>query len=309
MHLGGFEEVHRDSLQRLASPSGETSNVGLVREELISIGQMSRRSAVTVKALRYYDRVGLLRPAMVDDATGFRYYSHDQIATARLVGKLRTLDVPLDDIRICLDPAGRDTTIADVLLTQRARLESRATRIAGQLHNLMHFLNDGPEGEMTNDRTTEGILSSEAERQLAIRYFNAVWTLMEKEDRTVEDDDQMIHMAHASRYHWGQVGKPENLARGEWQVSRVYAVVRRVEPCLHHAQRALDICEANGIRDWDIAFAFEALARGHAISGDSEAARAMTEKALAAVENIAEDEDRKIVLADLETIPGQVRFW
>ena len=173
----------------------------------------------------------------------------------------------------------------------------------------MHFLNEGLETEVIDDQATEEILSSEAERRLAIRYFNAVWTLMEKEDRTVEADDLMIHMAHASRYHWGQVGKPENLARGEWQVSRVYAVLRRVEPCLHHAQRVLDICEANGIGDWDIAFAFEALARGHAYSGDTEAARAMTEKALAAVENIAEDEDRKIVLADLETIPGQARFW
>ena len=132
---------------------------------------------------------------------------------------------------------------------------------------------------------------------------------MEKADRTIEDDDLMVHMAHASRYHWGQVGKPENFARGEWQVSRVYAVVKRAEPCLHHAQRVLDICVANGIGDWDIAFAFEALARGHAIAGDSEASRAMTEKALEAVEKIEDDEDRKIVLADLETIPGQKRFW
>jgi hypothetical protein len=71
----------------------------------------------------------------------------------------------------------------------------------------------------------------------------------------------------------------------------------------------LDICVSNGIGDWDIAFAFEALARGHAIAGDSEASRAMTEKALEAVEKIEDDEDRKIVLADLETIPGQKRFW
>src|SRR5580658_9321100 len=98
----GVERRGTYSHLRLASPLGETSNVGSVRDELISIGQMSRRSAVTVKALRYYDRVGLLRPAMVDDATGFRYYSRDQVATARLVGQLRTLDVPLDDIRVCL---------------------------------------------------------------------------------------------------------------------------------------------------------------------------------------------------------------
>ena len=42
--------------------------------------------------------------------------------------------------------------------------------------------------------------------------------------RSREDDDRMIHAAHASRFHWGEAPecKPENLARGDWQVSRVY---------------------------------------------------------------------------------------
>jgi len=162
---------------------------------------------------------------------------------------------------------------------------------------------------VTKDQPTDELLSDDEERQLAIRCFNSVWQLMEKQNRTIEDDDLMLHMAHASRYHWGQVGRSENVVRGEWQVSRVYAVLRRPEPCLHHAQRALDICLGNGIGDWDIAFAYEALARGHALGGDAEAARAMTERALGAAETIADDEDRNLVLADLETVPGQERFW
>jgi DNA-binding transcriptional MerR regulator len=277
--------------------------------DLISIGQMSRRSGLTVKALRYYDRVGLLHPAVVDEATGFRYYSAEQTSAARLVGRLRSIDVPLDDVRICLEADDQNAALNEALLAQRARLEARATRIAGHLHLLMHFLTDGLETTMTKDQPTDKLLSDEQERQLGVAYFNAVWEYMEQEDRTLEDDDRMLHMAHASRYHWGQIGKPEHFARGEWQVSRVYAVLHRPEPCLHHAQRVLDICLANGIADWDIAFAYEALARGHAVAGDAEAARTMTERALAAVENIADDEDRKIVLADLETIPGQKRFW
>jgi DNA-binding transcriptional MerR regulator len=280
-----------------------------VPDDLISIGQMSRRCGLTVKALRYYDRVGLLRSAVVDDTTGFRYYSPEQTSVARVIGKLRSVDVPLDDIRRCLESQDREAALAEVLLAHRARLESRATRISGYLHQLMHFLNDGLETAMSNDKPTDKPLSADEERQLGVRYFNSVWDLMEKEDRTRDDDDLMLHMAHASRYHWGQCGKPENLARGEWQVSRVYAVLRRSEPCLYHAQRVLDICEANGIADWDIAFAYEALARGHAVAGDAEAARAMTERALEAAEQIAEDDDRKLVMADLETIPGQKRFW
>jgi hypothetical protein len=71
----------------------------------------------------------------------------------------------------------------------------------------------------------------------------------------------------------------------------------------------LDICLEHEIADWDLAFAYEALARGHAVAGDLEGAREMTALALGAVERIGDDEDRRLVLADLETIPGQARFW
>lgn len=189
------------------------------------------------------------------------------------------------------------------------RLTSRATRIAGDLHKLNHFRNGDLELTMSSTPAPAELLNNDDERRLAASLFNAVWELLETEDRTTADDDRMLHMAHASRYHWGQIGPAPRLARGEWQCSRVYAVLRRAEPCLHHAQRVLDICQAEGIGDFDLAFGYEALARGHAIAGDAAAARAMTERALAAAEQISDEEDRKILLADLETIPGQARFW
>jgi len=149
------------------------------------------------------------------------------------------------------------------------------------------------------------------ERTLAAQLFNETWRLMEREDRSQEDDDRMVHTAHASRYHWGQVptATPAHLARGEWQVSRVYAVLTRPEPAIYHAQRVVDICLANGIGDWDLAFGYEALARAFAVAADPEAARKWTDKALAAAESIAEDKERDLVLADLETIPHQPRYW
>ncbi|MGZ4551107.1 MAG: hypothetical protein ACXVF0_16515 [Blastococcus sp.] len=140
------------------------------------------------------------------------------------------------------------------------------------------------------------------ERKLAADLFNGVWALMATEDRTPAQDDRMLHMAHASRFHWEQVGTAANLARGEWLCSRVYAVLGRPEPCLHHARRVLEICEENGIADWDLAFAHEALARGHAVAGDTTAAEAAAARARAT--EIAADEDRKLLLDDLRTLPG-----
>jgi DNA-binding transcriptional MerR regulator len=270
--------------------------------ELLSVGRLARRAGLTSKALRHYDRIGLLRPTLVD-AAGYRWYDADQIAIAHRIAVLRSVDVPLEDIRRCLHD---DAIVSAVLKEQRRRLEARLSRVQRDLHTLDHLLVDGWEKPMA---TTTEPMDPQEERTLAAALFNATWTLLEKETRTADEDDAMLHMAHASAHHWRQIGKPENFARGEWQCSRVYAQLRRPEPCLHHAQRVLDICTENGIGDFDLAYAYEALARGHALAGDAERARAFTEQALAAAEDIAEPDDRELLITDLETIPGQSRFW
>jgi hypothetical protein len=149
------------------------------------------------------------------------------------------------------------------------------------------------------------------QKLLAAQLFNEAWRLMEQEGRTRDDDDRMIHTAHASRYHWGQVpdATAAHRARGEWQISRVYSTLGRAEPALHHARRVLDLCQENGIGDWDLGFAYEALARAHAVAGDGALAREFTDQALAAADDVADDEDRDLLLADLETIPGLPRYW
>jgi hypothetical protein len=139
-------------------------------------------------------------------------------------------------------------------------------------------------------------------RQLGVELFNATWTLLDKTARTIAEDDQMIHMAHASRYHWGQVGEPVNLARGEWQISRVYAVVRHPEAALYHARRSLEICQTNGIGDFDLAFAYEALARAFAVSGDPAQRDEYLALARQAGNQIAEKEDRDYFFSSLTDI-------
>lgn len=140
-------------------------------------------------------------------------------------------------------------------------------------------------------------------RQFAVDAFNGVWKLLEKEDRTVEEQDEMVHAAHASRYHWGKVGTPVNLARGEWQISRVYAVLDRPGPALYHAQRCLDICLQNGISDFDLAYAYEALARAYASEGDAAGRKRYLELAKNAAANIEEEDDRELFWKDIATIP------
>lgn len=142
----------------------------------------------------------------------------------------------------------------------------------------------------------------EFHKKMAVELFNATWDLMDKKDRTKEDNDAMIHSAHASRYHWGLIGKPENLERGEWQISRVYTVLGMGETALHHAKRCLEICREKEIGDWDLAFAYEAVARAYKTLGDEAMTKEFVKKAREAGEKIAEQGDKDYFISELETI-------
>ena len=152
------------------------------------------------------------------------------------------------------------------------------------------------------DATSEPPVDAEARRRLAIEIFNHVWTLLDAADRTAEQDDEMIHGAHASRFLWGQVGDAANRTRGEWQCSSVYAVLGRAEPARYHARRCLEICEQNGIGDWDLAVAYEALARACRVAGDEAGLARNLDAARAAMETIQDPEDREVLAADLATL-------
>ena len=293
-----------------------------MQAELLTIGQVARRSGLSAKALRHYDRVRLLCPAAVDGGTGYRLYRGDQVAEAQVVHLLRSLDLPLDQVRTAVAAwkAGDTAGVSEVIRLHRRHLDARVTRLRGALHRIDHLLGEGLDAVMSvAEKSSEtataqsppGTGSVSDARLLAAQLFNDTWRQLEQEGRTRDDDDRMIHTAHASRYHWGQVATatPANLARGEWLISRVYCVLGRGEPALHHARRVLEICQENGIGDWDLAFAYEALARAHAVAGDGAQARDHTDQALAAAEDITDGEDRDLVLADLETIPGQPRYW
>lgn len=141
--------------------------------------------------------------------------------------------------------------------------------------------------------------------RMAVDLFNEVWRYIEKDGRSPEETDWMIHAAHTSRYHWGLVGKPENLARGEWQISRVYCTAGMPEAARYHAQRVLDICQAHGIGDWDLAYAYEALARAAAIAGEQGAMVRYIAQARKAAEDIKDPDDRDLLLADIDSLPGE----
>ncbi|MFG3291724.1 MerR family transcriptional regulator [Streptomyces sp. NPDC048179] len=108
-----------------------TEDVAVDDEELLTIGAFASRSRLSAKALRLYDRLGLLAPAHVDEATGYRYYRAGQAERARLVALLRQLDMPLARIAEvvgAVETADGDTA-AGLLSGYWADVEAR---LAGQ---------------------------------------------------------------------------------------------------------------------------------------------------------------------------------
>lgn len=103
---------------------------------LLSIGTLSNATHLSIKALRRYHELGLLVPAVVDARTNYRGYSVSQITEARIIRRLRQLDMPLDDIARILKEPG---TTAEVLGEHRARMKARleeTERIVSDLQSL-----------------------------------------------------------------------------------------------------------------------------------------------------------------------------
>jgi DNA-binding transcriptional MerR regulator len=98
---------------------------------LLSIGDFSRMTFLSVKALRHYHEVGLLAPAEIDPESGYRRYALGQVPTAQAIRRLRELGMPVDEVRTVIDAPdveARNATISAHLRRMEGELErTRAT--------------------------------------------------------------------------------------------------------------------------------------------------------------------------------------
>jgi DNA-binding transcriptional MerR regulator len=110
---------------------------------LVSIGQFSKMTYLSVKALRYYHDVGLLEPALVDPTTGYRHYAVDQVGTAQAIRRFRDLEMPIDEVRRLLrapDGAARNRAI----LTHLERMHRQLDQTRAAVESLQALLSEGP---------------------------------------------------------------------------------------------------------------------------------------------------------------------
>jgi DNA-binding transcriptional MerR regulator len=114
----------------------------------MSIGTFARRSRLSTKALRIYDRLGVLTPAAVDGHNGYRRYRESQLGTARLVVSLRRLDMPLAQVAEVVAASASDRAglidafwreVEHRVAGQRSLKDHLLTRLSGQEGNYAMF--------------------------------------------------------------------------------------------------------------------------------------------------------------------------
>src|SRR6266498_3696541 len=138
----------------------------------------------------------------------------------------------------------------------------------------------------------------EAHKHFAQSINDQVWELLQKPHRSQADNDEMLYAAHACTYHWKFVGTAVHQQRGEWLIGHIHVVLGNSHEALRHAQRCSELTEANRdlMQDFDIAYAYEGLARAYASSGDRKKAGDFFALAQQAGDTIKGDEDKSIFM-------------
>ena len=142
-----------------------------------------------------------------------------------------------------------------------------------------------------------------AHRYFAAHCFNTAWDLMEKADRTPEEDRQMVALNHASLYHWSQ--RPDcdskRLSIGYWQASRIHALLGNAQEARRYAEVCLGY--SRDLEPFYLGYAYEALTRAEKVGGNASAAAGHLAKARSLLEQVKDKEDRELLSKDLAS------FW
>jgi tetratricopeptide (TPR) repeat protein len=141
-------------------------------------------------------------------------------------------------------------------------------------------------------------------KQIASQCFNRVWDFLDLQERTKEEEEQMIHLAHTSFWHWTQVEghTSTNLSIGYWQIARVYAVVENGEQSRLFAERCVEVSLESDIPPFYIGYAYEALARAYRVLGQTELALENVQKALSYAQEVIVEDSKNMLIKDLDEI-------
>jgi DNA-binding transcriptional MerR regulator len=125
---------------------------------LVTIGDFSKMTYLTVKALRHYHDIGLLEPRTIDEQSGYRMYGTEQVAVAQSIRRFRELDMSTDDIRAVLG-APDDRTRNAVIVAHLEQMEERLEQTRGTVASLRTMLDSPPDDPAVTHRSLAPVLA------------------------------------------------------------------------------------------------------------------------------------------------------
>ena len=141
-----------------------------------------------------------------------------------------------------------------------------------------------------------------AHEYFAADCFNKAWDLLEKPNRTPEDERLMVALNQASIYHWLNRPdcEPRHLSVGYWQASRIHAVLRNAA----EARRYADVClsYSEDLAPFFVGYAHEALARAALVANDAAKARQHLAIATKHAAQVGPQDDRELLIKDLDEL-------
>ncbi|MBL68820.1 MAG: hypothetical protein CMO74_10300 [Verrucomicrobiales bacterium] len=146
-------------------------------------------------------------------------------------------------------------------------------------------------------------LDSNAVHQFfSVHCFNAAWELIDKSERTPEENEEMIQRTMASLWHWNQREDctPTNLSIGYWKAARVYALAGEADNALKYSRLSLEVTPADN--PFCLGYAHEAMARAESLAGNDVPAKEHLEMAKRLAAKVEKTDDRKLLENDLMTI-------
>ncbi len=148
----------------------------------------------------------------------------------------------------------------------------------------------------------EKITLNEFHKKIAIKTNGGIWSVLDKTSPSKDELDRALEMAFTSLYHWRQIGKPINIARGEYMISRVYADMGKGDAALYHAEQTLKLTEESDEKaDFDMGFAYEVLAKAYSVTGDKDNCKKYKEMSQKVIDTLGE-EDKKISQGELDKV-------
>lgn len=132
---------------------------------------------------------------------------------------------------------------------------------------------------------------------------NRAWALAEQRSRTADEDDEMLHAAHAALYHWRQVGTERNVALARMLLGHVHAQLHDGARAREHAEAAFAFVASHASEPWERAFAHAVLANAAFACNDAQAHRTHHRIAGELGAGLENQEERRIFDATFNVIP------